>query len=39
MTPFIVIIRDKERFHRRRSVKMANTNGYIFLKFPIAKQL
>ena len=35
MTPFIVFKCNKKRSHKRRSVTRANTNGYIFLKFPI----
>ena len=34
MTPFIVLICNKERFKKRWFVAMAITNAYIFLKFP-----
>ena len=35
MTLFMVFKFNKERSHKTRSVTGANTNGYIFLKFPI----
>ena len=34
-TPFIALICNKERVHKRGSVTMANSNRSIFLKFPI----
>ena len=39
MTPFISVKCNKERFHKRRSVTMANTNGYLFLNFPVYMKL
>ena len=36
MTPFIAFNCNKERSYERRSVTMANTNGYIFLNFRLA---
>ena len=38
-TTFIVLIYNKERFLKRRSVTMASTNGHLFLKSPIDIQL
>ena len=34
-TPFIALICNKERVHKRGSVTMANNNRFLFLKFPI----
>ena len=35
MNPFIVFKCNEERSHKRHSVTMSNTNGCLFLKFPI----
>ena len=32
MTPFIVLIFNKERVHKRTSLTMVNTSGYIFFE-------
>ena len=35
MTLFLVFTCNKERVHKRPSVTIVNTNGYILFKFPI----
>ena len=35
MTSFIVLICHEEKFPKRRSVTIANTSGYMLLKFPV----
>ena len=45
MTPFIVFIcyeerereRERERVYKKGTVAIIDTNGYVFLKFPIDK--
>ena len=35
ITSFIVLICHKEKYAKRRSVTIANTSGYMLLKFPV----
>ena len=35
VTPFIVLVCNKESVPKRHSVAMVNTNGYLFLKWPL----